>query len=349
MEPKISQVEYIWLDGNTPQQLRSKTKIVKLKVAPSTVLNAAQILPQIPEWGFDGSSTNQAEGKFSDCKLKPVRVILDPLRGYPNLLVLCEVLYPDGSNHASNTRARLALLDKKYASEEAWAGIEQEYTLYVGQTPLGFAMQDNHPKPQGLDYCRQPYGRELVEAHTIACLQAGLAIDGTNAEVMPGQWEYQIGPVSPLECADQLWLARWLIERIVERYGWTVSLAPKPVLEGDWNGAGAHTNFSTKAMREPGGLEVIYAACEKLRKRRKQHIEVYGPDNDKRLTGMHETASIRDFTFGVSDRGASVRIPMGTANAGCGYLEDRRPAANMDPYLVLTALLETVCGKGFRK
>jgi glutamine synthetase len=330
-------VEYIWTDGHLPTaKLRSKTKIVDGPVKD---------VSELPEWGFDGSSTEQAEGHFSDCLLKPVRLVLDPIRGGDNLLVMCEVFNADGSVHVSNARAALRELAEKHADQEAWFGIEQEYTFFDGIKPLGWP-DNGFPAPQGGYYCGvgsdEVYGRDIVEDHMEACILAGIEMSGINAEVMPGQWEFQIGPVGPLEVSDEVWLARWLLYRIGEDYGVSATLHPKPV-KGDWNGAGAHTNFSTKAMREPGGLAVIEGACKKLGKTHEKHIVQYGAHNDERLTGEHETCSMQDFKYGVSDRGASIRIPMQTANDGFGYLEDRRPSANMDPYKVCAALMETVC------
>ena len=330
-------VEYIWMDGHQPtQKLRSKTKIIAGPV---------NSLSDIPDWGFDGSSTMQAAGEDSDCMLKPVSYIQDPIRGGDNLLAMCEVMNPDGSVHDSNTRAHLRSVAEQYVDQESWFGIEQEYTFFQGRVPLGWP-EGGYPAPQGPFYCGvgadEVYGRDIVEEHLELCIEAGLEISGINAEVMPGQWEYQVGPLGPLDAADQLWLSRWLLYRIAEDYGVSATLHPKPV-KGDWNGAGAHTNFSTKSMREEGGIKVIEDACEKLSQTHDDHIAVYGAHNEERLTGLHETCSIQDFRYGVSDRGASIRIPMSTANDGYGYLEDRRPSANMDPYKVCAALIETTC------
>ena len=330
-------VEYIWTDGHLPTaKLRSKTKIVEGPI---------ENISQLPEWGFDGSSTEQAEGDFSDCLLQPVRFVLDPIRGGDNILVMCEVFNADGTVHSSNSRAALRELSEKYADQESWFGIEQEYTFFDGIKPLGWP-DNGFPAPQGGYYCgvgsNEVYGRDIVEDHMEACILAGIEISGINAEVMPGQWEFQIGPVGPLDVADEVWLARWLLYRIGEDYGVSATLHPKPV-KGDWNGAGAHTNFSTKAMREPGGLAVIEDACMKLGKTHEKHMVQYGAHNEERLTGLHETCSMQKFKYGVSDRGASIRIPMQTANDGFGYLEDRRPSANMDPYKVCAVLMETVC------
>jgi glutamine synthetase len=331
--------EYIWLDGYKPtQQLRSKTKVLET--------DRVKVVKDLPEWAFDGSSTMQAPGDKSDCVLKPVSYFKDPVRGEPHVLVMCEVFNADGTPHATNTRAALREVAEKTAKQEPWFGIEQEYTLLDARTnkPLGWPEQ-GFPAPQGEYYCGvgadKVYGRELMEVHMKACVAAGIRISGTNAEVMPSQWEFQVGPVGGLEVADQLWVARWLMCRLGEDMGIVMTLAPKPV-KGDWNGTGAHTNFSTKEMREKGGIKVIEAACKALEAAHAKHIAGYGAGNEERLTGKHETAPITQFRWGVSDRGASVRIPLGTAKAGMGYMEDRRPAANMDPYVVCRLLLETI-------
>jgi len=334
---KKIRAEYVWIDGQKPTaKLRSKTKFVDGPVKK---------VDELPDWGFDGSSTSQAEGHFSDCQLKPVKIVSDPLHDEHDVIVLCEVLNADGTVHVSNTRARLRGVAQKFAEHDTWFGIEQEYTFFDGNKPLGWP-ERGFPAPQGGYYCGvgsdEVFGRKVVEAHAAACIRAGIAIVGTNAEVMPAQWEFQIGTLGPVEMGDQLWLARWLLYRIGEDYGVSATLHPKPI-KGDWNGAGAHTNVSTKETRAEGGLKAIEAACEKLRKRHEEHIKVYGAFNEERLTGKHETCSIHQFRYGVSDRGASIRIPMATANSGKGYFEDRRPAANMDPYEVCAMLVETIC------
>lgn len=330
------QAEYIWLDGHKPTPtLRSKTKII-----PS-----GEKTP--PIWGFDGSSTDQATGESSDCILNPVFSCPDPIRGGKNILVLCEVLLAStGAAHPTNTRAACAAAAKKYASHGMIYGIEQEYTMMrLNGRPLGFPELSGEPEPQGPYYCGvgagRVMGREIIEEHTQACLDAGLDISGTNAEVMPGQWEFQIGPSDALKASDHLYVARWLLSRIAEDFDVVISLDAKPQ-QGDWNGAGAHTNFSTKAMRS--SYKPIEDACKALSTRIMEHVSNYGHGIESRLTGKHETAPFNKFTFGVSNRGASVRIPWQVARDKKGYAEDRRPNANCDPYVVTRLILETVCG-----
>jgi glutamine synthetase len=298
-------------------------------------------------WGFDGSSTQQAEGSDSDCVLKPVRVYKNPL-DRDSSIILCEVWNVDDMPHKTNTRRLLeeTVIDCDHNNNwpmDEWVGFEQEYTLFENGRPLGWPVVElGEPVPQGDYYCGRNVGENIMKKHMNACIQAGISICGTNAEVMLGQWEYQIGAGGSIHMSDDLWVARWLMERICEHYDLSVSLHPKPIA-GDWNGAGCHTNFSTAEMREEGGYPAIIEACEKLSHKHQEHIEVYGQDNDQRLTGEHETCSITDFQFGVSDRGASIRIPWQVEKDGCGYLEDRRPSSNCDPYKVSKKLIETIC------
>ncbi len=333
------QAEYIWIDGSEPtRKLRSKTRIIADGKKPVI-------------WGFDGSSTNQATGHFSDCVLIPVYSCPDPLRGPKDILVMCEVLNADMTPHATNTRAACAETAKKYASFEPMFGIEQEYTFFQDGRPYGWP-EDGYPAPQGPYYCgvggsKMP-GRDIVEAHTLACMRAGISIEGTNAEVMMGQWEFQVGVLDAIAIGDQLWVARWLLERIAEEFDVEVSFDAKPV-KGDWNGAGAHTNFSTKQMRANGGWDAIIAGCEALGTRVNEHIAGYGVGIEDRLTGAHETAPYTEFSYGVSDRGSSIRIPGGVAREKKGYLEDRRPNANIDPYVVSRLMVETICGSAATK
>ncbi len=328
----VYRAEYIWIDGTKPTaKLRSKGKVVPSGEEP-------------PVWGFDGSSTNQAPGANSDCVLSPVFVCPDPVRGGDNRLVMCEVLLPDMTPHPSNTRHACAEAARRFGEHEPWFGIEQEYTFFEGAKPLGFP-NNGFPAPQGGYYCGvgadEVFGRAAVEAHFDACIRAGLGLAGINAEVMPGQWEFQVGPLPPPQVGDQLWIARWLLYRVSENFGISATLYPKPV-KGDWNGAGAHTNFSTKSMR--ASYEPCIAAVEALGRNHDLHIKNYGYAIEERLTGLHETASWKEFTWGVSDRGASVRVPWQVARDRKGYIEDRRPNANCDPYVVTRLITETVCG-----
>jgi len=333
------QAEYVWIGGGKTTggfDLRCKTKTLNSK--PSSVAD-------LPVWNYDGSSTNQAPGEDSEVLLRPVAIFADPFRGGDNILVLCDTMDPKKVPIPTNTRAAAAKLFADKPDEVPWFGIEQEYTLFEkdGTTPLGWP-KGGYPGPQGPYYCSAgtdvSFGRSVMEAHYSACLYAGVTIAGINAEVMPGQWEYQIGPCTGIDSGDHMWISRYLMIRVCEMLGVNVSFDPKPI-QGDWNGAGCHTNYSTKAMREAGGYAKIIAAIEKLGKKHEEHIAAYGEGNERRLTGAHETASIDKFSYGVANRGASIRIPRTSEADGFGYFEDRRPASNMDPYVVTSKIFKT--------
>jgi len=326
----IYKLEYIWLDGYTPEpNLRSKTKVLTSETEPE--------LESLPIWNFDGSSTKQADGNYSDCLLKPVKIIRDPQRknGY---LVLCEVLNPDMTPHSSNTRSSIK------DDSNMWVGFEQEYFIYDGELPLGHTK--GIMRPQGEYYCGigtdNVSGRNIVEHHLDICLAAGLNVTGINAEVALGQWEFQVMGKGTLDSCDQLILCRYLLERVAETYNVKIEYHPKP-LHGDWNGSGLHTNFSNKKMREVGGKDYFDSIFNVFELNHSKHIQNYGSDNGMRLTGKHETQSIDKFSYGISDRGSSIRIPQVTVNNGWkGYVEDRRPASNGNPYKIMKVISESV-------
>jgi len=327
-------LEYLWLDGYTPiASLRSKTKIVDGDPAHLT-------LADLPMWGFDGSSTMQAEGKSSDCLLKPVALYPDITRKN-GFLVMSEVMEPKGGPHPTNSRA--TILD----DPGAWFGFEQEYFFFKDGRPLGFPIA-GYPAPQGPYYTGVGYknvgdvARAIVEEHIDICIGAGINIEGINSEVAKGQWEFQIFGKGSKAAADQMWTARYILSRLCERYSIDIEWHCKPI-KGDWNGSGMHCNFSTAYMRDVGGKPYFEKLMAAFNTHRDEHIAVYGPDNHLRLTGLHETQSIDRFSYGIADRGASVRVPHSFVNNGYkGYLEDRRPNSAADPYLVASRVLKTV-------
>jgi glutamine synthetase len=299
-------------------------------------------LEDCPMWSFDGSSTRQAEGGSSDCVLQPVAIYPDPERNNA-WLVMTEVMNADGTPHPSN--ARFSIDDD---NDDFWFGFEQEYFIMDVKTelPLGFP-RGGYPKPQGMYYCSvgglNTHGRELVEEHADVCIKAGLNFEGINQEVACGQWEFQLFAKGAKKAGDEIWVARYLLDRLTEKYDYYIEYHPKPLGDTDWNGSGMHANFSNTTLRTCGSKEVYEKICEAFRPVVKEHIAVYGAFNDQRLTGKHETASIHDFSYGISDRGASLRIPIYTVSNGWkGYLEDRRPASNGDPYKIAGRIIKTV-------
>lgn len=329
--------EYVWLDGSF--NLRSKSR---------TVNSGYDGAADLPDWNYDGSSTGQAPGDDSEVILKPRAIYRDPFRGGQHILVMCDAYTPTGEAIPTNSRASCSKVMDNASDLVPWFGLEQEYFLIDPSTgkPLGFPV-DGEPAPQGPYYCgvgaENAFGREIADAAWKAQLYAGLTVSGINAEVAPGQWEFQVGPCVGIDEGDMMWMSRYILERVAEIAGVVVNYDPKPV-KGDWNGSGCHSNFSTKGMREEGGYEThIIPALERLRETHAEHIAAYGEGNDQRLTGQHETAPITEFRWGVADRGASCRVGSGVAKEGKGYFEDRRPAGNCDPYVVTKLLVKSGC------
>jgi glutamine synthetase len=359
--------EYIWIDADN--NLRSKVKVHHgvIDMRYITKIRHQDENGLVTDWNFDGSSTGQAAGSSSDVILRPVFVCNDPFRktNYKtnhSFLVLCETLNTDGIPHVTNYHHICKSINERTSENESWFGFEQEYIIIDNVTGLpigatsGMMMvgQEYYTKPCNTTnlpatpyYCsigsKHNFGRNISELHLEYCLAAGLMICGTNAEVTVGQWEYQIGPLSGILAAHHLWMSRFILNKISEQFDTHINYHPKPYL--NWNGSGCHTNFSTKRMREVNGYQHIIDACEKLSKVHHEHLLEYGDSeaNKLRLTGQHETASYNSFKYGVSDRSASIRIPLNVFNEKKGYLEDRRPGSNCDPYRVVSIMLQTIC------
>ena len=327
-------LEYIWIDGYST--LRSKTKRV------SFIKSVEQFDMDTMLWNYDGSSTNQSQGKDSEVILKPVYICMDPFRGKNDYLVLCEAFLPDGMPAKCNYRSKAKDIFDTYKELEPMYGIEQEFFISKNSKPIGI-LGSHMPEPQQDYYCGvggdNAIGRMYVAKALENCIKANLSITGMNAEVAPSQWEIQLCTIG-IEAADQLIIMRYIINRTLETFGLTMDLNPKPI-NGDWNGSGCHVNFSTKRMREEECYDYIMGSIKNLGSKHKESIKLYG-DNKQRLTGEHETSHIDIFSWGVADRSASVRIPRDTVKNKKGYFEDRRPSSNMDPYLVTSSLLKYI-------
>ena len=338
----VQLLEYIWI-GGSGADIRSKTKVSKGKIYESVA--------ELPAWNYDGSSTGQATTEASEMALKPVRICNDPFRGTPHLLVLCESVTNDGVPANTNFRAIASKIFEKCANEDIWFGLEQEYILYkhprpdsAKLVPLAWVCDKNN-EAQGPYYCsvgaEKAIGRQVAEEHLFKCLEAGLDLAGINAEVFPGQWEYQLGICKGIDTCDQFWLVRYVLERICEAHGVVPNFHPKPITGGEWNGSGCHTNVSTASSRKnPAETIPKYMQAMSL----KHHIDIkfYGAFNKLRLTGKHETGGYSTFTWSVGGRHTSVRIPFTTDKGETGYFEDRRPASNIDPYLACAKLADTI-------
>ncbi len=316
--------EYVWLDYNN--NFRSKIRVMDED-------NNA-------EWNFDGSSTNQATTDSSEVILKVVASYNHPFIN--GKLYLCAT-YDINNNPLSNNyydKAKEIFITKGLKLElEPWFGLEQEYFICDSQNNIIINNNSN------IYYC-SPINQDqdevkIVNEHLEACINAGIKISGTNAEVVQHQWEFQIGPVEGLDAGNQLMMARYLLNIIAAKYNKYINYHPKPI--SDVNGSGCHINFSTNAMRNENGLDFIKDAIEKLKENHVYHMKNYGIHNDKRMTGKYETADYNIFTWGIGSRNTSVRIGNDTYKNKKGYFEDRRPASNINPYLATSIIFETCC------
>ena len=364
-------VEYIWVSGaDTHHDIRSKVRTLpadKFAAIPdaefmkhddfATVEKLAKLFPL---WSFDGSSTGQAlcckgKGENTEIYIQPKRAFIHP---FPfshggvtirTFVVLCECFLPQLPlvPTQDNTRVLATEVFNKKLDAKPWFALEQEYVIMDPATGRPYNWPaSGFPAPQGPYYCSNgvnAWGREIAEQHYAACLAVGIRLSGLNAEVMPAQWEYQVGPCTGIEAGDHAILARWVLVRLAGQKGLDISFHSKPV-QGDWNGSGMHTNYSTEEMRQAGGMAAIKKAIEVMSPTHPKDVMLYGDDNHLRLTGKHETSDMKKFSFGVGTRHTSCRIPVQAEAEGCGYYEDRRPSASADPYLVISTLFSSSMG-----
>jgi len=327
-------LEYVWLDGYKPEpNLRSKVKIVEYNTVNNAFLDG-----NFPMWNFDGSSTNQANTGNSDRLLKPIRHYMSDILS--TVYILCEVLNPDGTPHESNKRSQIT-----EGYEDLWFGFEQEYFIREEINGNILGHKRNILKGQGEYYCgvgHNVVGRQFVDEHLNMCLNYGIDITGINAEVALGQWEYQVLSQGKHKGGDDLWMTRYFLYKVAEKHNYHIELHPKPLTHGEWNGSGLHTNFSTDTMRFDGDEKYFMALFNAFESRHEDHIKAYGSNNNLRLTGEYETQSIDKFSWGISDRGASIRVPQDTAKEWKGYVEDRRPGSNADPYKIIREIVKSL-------
>ena len=326
-------LEYIWIGGRN--EIRSKTKVIPHFLPFELVV--------IPDWNYDGSSTWQADSNGdTEIILKPCALFKDPfriIRDTACYLVLCDTYKSNGQPTETNHRYH-AVKFFENTEEEPWFGLEQEFFIRM----LGEQIIYNHSNYEGYFYCGTPtnhFERKIMEIHLNMCIEAGIRISGINAEVSKGQWEFQIGPCQGIEAGDHLIVARYILERLVEQIKYSIDYHPKPI--SSENGSGCHINFSTIGTRSENGLDIIHTYINRLSKKHTEHINVYGQKNHLRLTGKHETSNINEFTWGIGTRNTSIRIPNQVFRDKCGYFEDRRPAANIDPYQATVKLFKTCC------
>jgi len=326
-------LEYIWIDAFGG--IRSKNRVLDL-TATVTITN-------LPKWNFDGSSTGQAETIESERFLKPVYMCINPfLKDIPGYLVMCAV-YNDISCVMPALYNHFHLAEQIFSQNQhsdPWFGYEQEFFLFQKEQLTTPSVDSCNT--QGQYYCsvgtENALGREVIDLFISRMWKAELSLYGTNAEVAPQQWEFQIGTVAGIEAAHQLWLARYILLRVAESFNLCVSFHPKPF--SFMNGSGCHTNFSNTFTRSSDGFENMKKMFLQLETSHSEHVQNYGAENHKRLTGIHETSSMDKFSWSVSGRHSSVRVGKDVEENGCGYFEDRRPASNCDPYLVSSLLIK---------
>ena len=336
-------LEYIWIGGKG--EIRSKTRVIHKFIDFD--------INYIPEWNYDGSSTWQADSdNDTEIILKPCFMCKDVIRKIDEAncyLVLCDTYYSNGKPTKTNHRYLANKIFENGKEYEPWFGLEQEYFMEFENDKITTKYDNDNndnDNDNGFHYCGQSKNyleRKIAEEHMILCIETGIQISGINSEVSNYQWEFQVGPCEGISAGDHLIISRYLLERVSEKYNVKINYHPKPFRH--INGSGCHINFSTKLTRTSNmerGLKEIYHYINCLSNFHAELIKVYGDYNDLRLTGIHETSSYKNFSWGVGTRNTSIRIPNQTIVDKCGYFEDRRPASNIDPYLA-TSKLFNIC------
>jgi glutamine synthetase len=329
-----SVLEYIWIGGKN--EIRSKTRIIN-NIYPLDEPS------RIPEWNYDGSSTWQADSNGdTEIILKPCAIYKDPTRSIDNsdcLLVLCDTYNTNGNPTPTNHRYKAQeIFEYGDIDYDPWFGLEQEYFILLPENSKTINSEN------GFHYCGvvDDYLEKIIaEQHMQLCIEAGIVISGINSEVAKSQWEFQIGPNCGITAGDDLIVARYLLQIVAEKYNAKIDYHPKP--NKNISGSGCHINFSTFSTRSENGIEEIYKYINRLEKTHTELIKLYGNNNHERLTGFHETSSYDKFTYGIGTRNTSVRIPNDVLKNSYGYFEDRRPAANIDPYLATSSLFKICC------
>jgi glutamine synthetase len=348
-------VEYLWTGTDntfsvnnlniTKKRFYTKVKTIELK---NTYAPIKLTLADIPIWSFDGSSTGHIVPTSSNANTE---VILSPVKLYDHpfptesikYLVLCDTYDINSVPNKFSTRANVINTFLTNSNLIPWYGLEQEYVFMnaLNDGIYGWDMTNPALWPQQNDhycglsiYCKKL--RPIVEDHYNRCLKIGINISGFNAEVMPSQWEFQIGPSVGIDAADDLVTARYILERLAESNDLYINYHPKPL--PNYNGSGCHHNFSTTQTRQLNAdtCRAFYSLLfEKFNAKHEETMKYYGANNTLRLTGIHETSNMTNFTYDIGTRHTSIRVPVNTYT----YFEDRRPAASIDPYISTWALL----------
>nr|CAH7745052.1 unnamed protein product [Callosobruchus chinensis] len=313
------QLTYLWID-HTGENLRSKTRT--LDFSPSTY-------KEVPIWNFNGFHTMKAPKEKSDYYLVPVSLYNDPIRRGANKIVLCETFDADEKPCKTNHRQKCVEALNKVCDHEVYIGFEQDYYIMgsdgrpFGWPPMGEPISD-----------RQYYasmctviGREITECIYRALLYAGVNVYSDCAEPAPSQWELKTNGERGVKPADDMWFSRWLMQRIAEDFGLCISF--QPFVSPRWSKSGLHVTYSTKKMRDNDGMKYIQETIKKLEKCHTEMLKIY------KSTYLGDK-----FTSGIGDRTASVRIPKIVADKKKGFIEDRRPAGNADPYKIMEALIK---------